>query len=152
MMKWIYRRLLKGADSADAAVRERCGKTGSTIGLLANLLLCTMKILCGLLFGSVAILGDGINNLSDASASLITLFGFKLSGKAPDKEHPYGHGRSEYLAGLLVAVLILLVGFTLLKTSIEKTISPEPLDFSVLLVVVLAASILIKLWMFFFYR
>ena len=92
-------------------------------------------------------MADAVNNLSDASSSLISLIGFKLADKPADAEHPYGHGRYEYLSGLMVAVMILAIGVELLKSSVEKIFSPEPVVFSILTVIILAASILVKLWM-----
>lgn len=105
-----------------------------------------MKILVGLISGSIAIVADAVNNLADASSSLITLIGFKLAGMPEDKEHPYGHARIEYLAGLLVSVIIIVVGFELGKSSVEKIISPTPTEFSATVVIVLVLAIAIKIW------
>lgn len=147
MKNWIIKTFVKNADDIkNNEVRERYGSVAGAVGIISNLVLCTFKILSGVIFGSISILADGINNLSDASASLITLLGFKLAAKKPDKDHPYGHGRTEYLTGLAISVMILLIGFELLKTSIEKTVHPEEIEFSWLSVAVLAGAILIKIW------
>ncbi|HQC36391.1 MAG TPA: cation diffusion facilitator family transporter, partial [Bacillota bacterium] len=147
MRNFLIKKFIKNSDNVeDPAVRESYGKLAGAVGIASNSLLCAIKILAGLLFGSIAILADGINNLSDASASLFTLIGFKLSGKAPDKDHPYGHGRTEYLAGLAVSVMVLFIGLQLLKSSFEKTLHPDPPVFSWLSVAIMMAAILIKLW------
>jgi len=130
-------------------VRESYGKFSSILGIICNVLLCTSKILVGLIFNSVSITADGINNLSDAGSSVITLIGFKLASKPADKDHPFGHARIEYIAGLIVSFIILLLGVELIKTSFAKIISPEPLDFSIIMVIVLILSILVKLFMYF---
>ncbi len=153
MRELIIRKFIKDHENTgDPRVRESYGKLAGAVGIISNAVLCALKIMTGILTGSIAILSDGINNLSDASASLITLIGFKLSGKAPDKDHPYGHGRSEYLAGLAVSVMILFIGISLLRSAIEKTIHPEALEFSWISVVILVVSILAKLWQMSFNR
>ena len=122
------------------------------MGILLNTLLCLGKLGAGLLTGSIAVVADGLNNLSDAASSVITLIGFRLAGQAADEEHPFGHGRIEYLSGLLVAMAILLMGFELGRSSLEKLLHPEELSFSWLAVAILAVSIGMKLWMFRFNR
>ena len=147
MKDFIIKKFVKNYENTkDPQVRENYGSVAGIVGIISNLILCVFKIGTGLIFSSIAILSDGINNLADASGSLITLIGFKLSGRKPDKDHPYGHGRTEYLTGLIVSVMVLAIGITLLKTSIEKTLHPEPLEFSILTIVVLIAAIAIKLW------
>ena len=147
MSKFLIKKFIKNYENtSDPAVRESYGALAGTVGIASNLVLCIIKILTGIIFSSIAILADGINNLSDASASLITLIGFKLSGKAADKDHPYGHGRTEYLTGLIISAMVLVIGFSLLKSSVEKIFHPEPLEFSILTIFVLAAAIAIKLW------
>lgn len=136
----------------DPAVRERYGRLASMVGVCCNLLLFLGKLTVGTLFGSIAITADAINNLSDASSSVMSLIGFKLAAKAPDAEHPYGHARYEYVAGLAVSTMIMAIGLSLLKDSAVKVLHPEAVGFSLLTVVVLCASILIKLWMSFFNR
>ncbi len=147
MNDFLIKKFVKNyEDTKSAAVRESYGRLASLVGIVSNLVLCSFKIFVGIVFSSVSILADGINNLSDASASLITLVGFKLAGRKPDKDHPYGHGRTEYLTGLVISVMILVIGVELFKSSLDKTLHPEPLDFSMLSVAVLAGAIAIKLW------
>lgn len=147
MKNFIIKKFVKNPDNTkDPKTRESYGSVAGIVGIISNIILCVFKIASGLIFSSIAILADGINNLADATGSLITLVGFKLAGKKPDKDHPYGHGRTEYLAGLVVSVMVLAIGLSLLKTSIEKTIHPEPLEFSILTIVVLVVAIAIKLW------
>ena len=147
MKNFIIKKFVKNPDDLkNPATRESYGSVAGLVGIISNIILCVFKIGTGLIFSSIAILADGINNLADASGSLITLVGFKLAGRKPDKDHPYGHGRTEYLSGLIVSVMVLAIGLSLLKTSIEKTIHPEPLEFSILTIVVLVVAIAIKLW------
>lgn len=127
--------------------RIRVGKKAGIVGILCNLVLCSLKYLIGTLSGSVSITADAINNLSDAASSVVTLLGFKLAGKKADATHPYGYERFEYLAGLVVAALILVIGVDLAKTSIGKILHPEAVEFSAALVIVLLFSILVKLWL-----
>jgi len=134
-------------NTKDPAVRTAYGKLSGWVGIVCNVLLCAGKFLVGLFSGSVSITADAANNLSDASSSVISLIGFKLSEKQADEEHPYGHARYEYLSGLMVAMLVILIGFELLKSSIDKIIHPEAVVFSWVSVGVLAGSILMKLWM-----
>ena len=122
------------------------------VGIALNLLLFLGKLLAGLLTASIAVTADAFNNLSDAASSVVTLIGFRLAGREADEEHPFGHGRIEYLAGLAVSALILLVGVELAKSSLIKIFRPEPVDFSVLSAVILAVSVGVKLWMFWFNR
>jgi cation diffusion facilitator family transporter len=133
-------------------VRLKYGILCGAVGILFNILLFTGKLIAGTLTGSIGITADAFNNLSDAGSSTITLVGFRLSGTKADKEHPFGHGRFEYIAGLIVSMAILLMGFELGKTSIDKIIHPEAVTFSYLAVGVLIASILTKLYMFFYNR
>ena len=134
-------------DVKDAAVRTAYGNLASLGGMACNILLCIGKLLAGTLFGSIAIMADALNNLSDASSNVVSLIGFRLAAKAPDAEHPYGHARYEYLAGLVVSVTILAIGLSLLKESALKVLHPTPVAFSWLSIGVLAASILVKLWL-----
>lgn len=147
MKQFIIKHFVKNPDDLkDPDTRQSYGSVAGGVGIVSNLILCIFKIGAGLIFSSIAILADGINNLADASGSLITLVGFKLAGRKPDKDHPYGHGRTEYLAGLIVSVMVLAIGLSLFKTSVEKTIHPEPLEFSILTIVILVLAICIKLW------
>lgn len=135
---------------SDKRVREAYGVLGSTVGLVLNILLFFGKFLAGAVSGSIAILADAFNNLSDGASSIITLVGFKLAGKKADKSHPFGHGRVEYVSGLVVAFLIVYMGLELIRSSVEKIISGEQAESSVLVIVILLASILIKGYMAFY--
>lgn len=134
------------------AVRSSIGKLAGIVGIVCNSLLFLFKLIAGLLVGSVSIIADAVNNLSDASSSLVTLLGFKLAQRPADKDHPYGHARYEYLSGFIVSALILVIGFELVKSSVEKIIHPETVELSLLSVTVLVSSILLKLWMSLFCR
>ena len=148
MTQFLIRCFIKRPDDVkDAAVRTAYGNLASLVGMACNILLCIGKLLAGTLFGSIAIMADALNNLSDASSNVVSLIGFRLAAKAPDAEHPYGHARYEYLAGLVVSVTILAIGLSLLKESALKVLHPTPVVFSWLSIGVLAASILVKLWM-----
>lgn len=139
-------------DTEHPAVRRAYGTLCGILGIMLNLILFAAKFLAGTLAGSIAMTADAFNNLSDAGSSVITLIGFRLAGQKPDSDHPFGHGRVEYLAGLAVAMVILLMGFELLKTSIGKIANPEPIVFHPLALIILAGSILVKLYMFFYNR
>ena len=152
MIQALTRRWLAGQDPSAPEVRQKCGTRAGVVGIVLNALLCMGKLAAGLLTGSVAIVADAFNNLSDAASSVITLVGFRLAAQAADEEHPFGHGRMEYLAGLVVSMAILLMGFELGKTSVEKLLHPEELSFSWLAVAILAAAVLVKLWMHRFNR
>lgn len=147
MRKFLYRTFIRDFENIrDPKVRDHYGKLASWVGIVTNLVLCVSKLLVGYLFHSIAITADGINNLSDTSSSIITLFGFKLSAKPEDEEHPYGHARFEYLTGLVVSLMILVLGFKMLTASFDKVLHPEPLDFHVITVVVLAVALGVKVW------
>ena len=148
MTKLLIKLFIKDADNtANAAVRSRYGVLSGAVGIACNLLLTIAKFLIGSLTNSIAITADAFNNLSDAGSSVVTLLGFRLAGKKPDPHHPFGHGRLEYISGLIVAGLILLMGVELAKTSVEKILHPSAVDFSVAALVILAASICVKLYM-----
>ena len=132
--------------------RQRCGVLSGGIGITLNLLLFLGKLTAGMVTASIAVTADAFNNLSDAASSVVTLVGFRLAGQKADEEHPFGHGRMEYLAGLVVAMLILLVGVELAQSSFEKILHPEPVSLSVLSAVILAVSVAVKLWMFWLNR
>ena len=134
-------------NTGDPAVRDAVGRLSGIVGILCNVLLIAAKFLAGTLTGSVAITADAINNLSDASSSVVTLLGFKLASKPADEKHPYGYARIEYMAGLIVAGIILIIGYSLAQTSIEKIRHPETIEFSALSIAILVGSILMKLWM-----
>ena len=130
--------------------RQAVGMRASVVGIVLNTLLCAAKAAIGLAAGSISIVADAVNNLSDAASNIISLLGFKLASKPADAGHPYGHGRYEYLAGLSVAVLVLVVGVELARGSIEKLLNPAPVEYSAVLVAVLLLSIAVKLWMMLF--
>ena len=136
----------------DPQVRQRYGTLSGAVGIFLNLLLSAGKMIAGVLTGSIAITADAFNNLTDAGSSVVTLVGFRMAGKQADGDHPFGHGRIEYLSGLAVSVVILLVGLELAKSSVEKIIHPEPVEFSWLSAGILAAAICVKLWMSYFNR
>lgn len=139
-------------DTVSVRGRSRYGLLGSVTGMACNLLLFFIKLLAGMLAGSVSILADAFNNLSDMGSSLITMIGFKMSAKPADREHPFGHGRIEYITGFVVGMVILYVGIELARNSIDKIFHPEEISFHGATAIVLAVSILVKLWMYFFYR
>ena len=134
------------------AVRQAYGVLSGAVGIGLNILLFLGKWIAGTLSGSIAITADAFNNLSDAGSSIITLIGFRLSGQAPDPEHPFGHGRMEYISGLLVSVAILVMGFELIWSSFGKLRDPEPIESSALVLGILLASILVKVYMFYYNR
>ena len=134
----------------EPSVRQAYGVLSGAVGIGLNILLFFGKWLAGTISGSIAIIADAFNTLSDAGSSIITLIGFRLSGQEPDPEHPFGHGRMEYISGLLVSVAILVMGFELIGSSIGKLRSPEPIESSALVFGILIASILVKLYMFFY--
>ena len=153
MTEWLVKRFVKGyADTADPAVRTRYGQFAGIVGIVCNILLCLGKGAIGLVSGSVSIVADAVNNLSDAASNIVSLLGFKLASRPADPEHPYGHGRYEYLAGLVVAALVLAIGINLTWSSVQKILAPEPTEFSGALVAVLVLSIIVKLWMAAFNR
>lgn len=145
-------RLFAGGDPGNPSTRAKTGKLSGIVGIICNVLLCGLKIFIGTVSGSVSITADAMNNLSDATSSVVTLVGFRLAEKPADDDHPYGHARYEYLSGLAVAAMIIVIGFELAKTSLEKIMHPELVVLSLPLILVLAGSILVKLWLFFFNR
>ncbi len=136
----------------NTAVRESYGKFSGLVGICTNLLLFVIKIAAGLIFHSIAITADAVNNLSDSASSVVTLVGFKLAGKPADAEHPYGHARIEYLSGLIVSLSILMLGFQLAQTSFAKVMHPEAAEFSYISIAVLLIAILLKIWQALFYK
>ena len=148
MTQFIIRHFIPDADNVrDAQVRERYGVVSGIVGIFCNVFLFAIKLVIGLITGSISIAADAVNNLSDGLSSLISVVGFKLAGKAPDSKHPFGYGRTEYLAGLAVAFLIGMVGVEFAKTSIDHILHPSAVLFSPVLLVILALSMLVKLWM-----
>ena len=153
MTDLLARLFVKDCQNAEKpAVRYAYGKLAGRVGIICNVLLCAGKFLVGIFSGSMSVTADAVNNLSDAASGIIGLFGFKLAEKSADSEHPYGHGRYEYLAGFLVAALIIVIGAELLRDSIMKIISPDGVEFGVITAVVLALSIAVKLWLMLFYK
>ena len=153
MTKLLIRWFVPDANrTQDKTVRQRYGRLAGGVGIGVNLLLFAVKLAAGLLTGSVAVLADAFNNLSDAGTSIVTLVGFYLAGQEADEEHPFGHGRMEYLSGLIVAMAILLVGFELGKSSVEKILRPEAVTLSVVSMCILALAVVVKLWLFRFNR
>ena len=137
-------------EQAQYNIRARIGKLSGAVGIICNCLLAAGKLIVGHMTSSMSITADGLNNLSDGASSVVTLLGFKLAEKPADRKHPYGHARIEYIAGLTVAVMILFIGLELGKSSVQKLINPEPIEFSFTAAWVLCASILVKLFMMLF--
>lgn len=140
-------------DVKNNTVRQDYGTLGGIVGIICNLILCTVKIIVGLITGSISIVADGLNNLSDMGSSVITMIGFKLAGKPADSDHPYGHGRMEYMSAFIVAILILLVGVELFKSSFNALITGQDApQYSYIALAILAFSVIMKFWMFIFNR
>lgn len=148
MIRLLARMLIRDHQNTTApAVRRAYGMLCGIVGIALNVLLFAAKYLAGALTGSIAVMADAFNNLSDAGSSAITLIGFRLSGKKNDAEHPFGHGRAEYITGLIVAMIIILMGFNLARDSVVKIFAPEPVRFDGLSAGILTASILVKIYM-----
>ena len=148
MTQLLLRIFIKDRENAaDPKVRSRIGKLSGFVGILCNFLLFALKITVGTISGSVAITADAMNNFSDATSSVVTLIGFKLAEKPADEDHPYGHARYEYLSGLAVAAMIVVIGVELGQTSVQKILNPSPVEFTIPVAVVLIGSILVKLWL-----
>ena len=148
MITYLMKRIIKNSDEAkNPEIRRKCGAMCSIVGIGLNICLFLGKYLAGVISGSIAIMADAFNNLSDAGSSLITLIGFKFAGMKPDKEHPFGHGRIEYISGLAVSLAIILMGIELGRSSISKILSPTEVDMSLLSVGILLASVAVKLYM-----
>lgn len=152
MTNLLIKLFIKNVDPKDPKCRGKFGTLSSITGMLCNLVLFAAKLFIGMISGSIAITADAFNNLSDLGSCFVSMLGMKLAARPADKEHPFGHGRYEYLTTMAVAVVILLVAFELGKSSVQKIITPTEVTFSWALVIVLVISILIKLWMFLFNR
>lgn len=150
MLEKIF--LKKTQDPADPAVRAKCGRNAGILGIVLNTLLAAGKIAVGAISGAISVTADGLNNFTDCGSNVVSVTGFKMSEKPADKEHPFGHRRAESVASLLIAVIILVVAVELVVQSVEKIFSPSDTDFSWILIGVLIASVLVKLFMFFFNR
>ena len=153
MYKLLLKLFVKDYENInDSKVRGKYGILSGIVGIILNLILCSIKIFAGIISGSLSILADGINNLSDAGSSVVTMVGFKLSTLPPDEEHPFGHERIEYISGMIVALIIILIGASLFKSSIEKIVNPTSIEINVFVYIILGISILFKLWHGFFNR
>ena len=149
MIKLLVKIFIKDSENTrDRKVREKYGVLSGVTGLICNLLLFVVKYIIGTMAGSLAVVSDAFNSLSDMGSSLLSIIGSKLSNKRPDKDHPFGHGRYEYIFSLIVSFVIVIMGFELLTSSIEKIRNPVPIKFSVIPFVILACTMLVKLWMF----
>ncbi|MDO4270620.1 MAG: cation diffusion facilitator family transporter [Eubacteriales bacterium] len=148
MTKALIRLFVRDAENTRSAkVREQYGVLSGAVGIACNVLLFLLKLTIGLLTGSISIAADAFNNLSDGLSCLISIVGFKVSGKEPDAKHPFGYGRTEYIAGLIVSFIIVIVGVEFLKTSVDRILHPSAVAFSWVLLAILAVSMLVKLWM-----
>lgn len=153
MIKLIVRTFIKDSENiSDKTVREKYGILGGVLGIICNVVLFITKLVAGTMMNSIAVTSDAVNNLSDTGSSLITVVGSRISSKNPDREHPFGHGRAEYIAALIVSFIIEIVGFELLKSSFGKILSPEATVISPVIIGILIFSVLLKLWMFSYNR
>ena len=153
MINFIIRKFIPDYENiTDKNVRERYSVLAGVLGIFNNFILFALKIIIGFYINSIAVISDAFNNLSDIASSLLSVISAKMSNMRPDKEHPFGHGRIEYVASLFVAAIIFFVGISLFKTSVSKIFRPETLNFNPYLVLILALSVLVKVWMFFYNR
>ena len=153
MTKLLLRLFVKDYEQTkNPKARAAIGKLSGVVGIISNILLFGLKLLVGTISGSVSITADAMNNLSDATSAIVTLIGFKLAEKPADEDHPYGHARYEYLSGLAVAAMIVVIGFELAKTSVQKILAPSAVEFSIPVAIVLVGSIVVKLWLCLFNR
>lgn len=151
MIKLLAKIFIKDSqNTADSKVRVAYGYLCGTVGIALNILLFAGKIIAGTISGSVAVTADAFNNLSDAGSSIISLIGFRLASQKPDPHHPFGHGRFEYIASLIISIIIVLMGFELGKSSFEKIVAPQAVEYSTVTFAVLGVSVLVKLYMFFY--
>jgi cation diffusion facilitator family transporter len=155
MTKFFFKTFVKGyrdggKNSPD--VRRACGSAVSIVGIIANILLAAFKMLAGILSGAISITADAMNNLSDAGSQVVSFISFKISGKPADRDHPFGHARIEYVASMIVSFIVLLVGFELMTDSVSKIFNPQPTTYNALVIIILVASIAVKLWLFVFGR
>ena len=155
MTNLFFRLFVKGYDEKgknSPSVRRICGSAVAVVGIITNLLLAAIKLFAGIISGAISITADAVNNLSDAGAQVVSFISFKISGKPADRDHPFGHARIEYVASMIVSFLVLLVGFELLMDSVAKIMSPTKTDYSLIVMIILAISVALKLWLFFFGR
>ncbi len=148
MFEFLVHKCIKDADEIERPeVRKRYGFFSSIVGIICNVILFASKLAIGLIAGSISIVSDGVNNLSDCATCIVTMFGYKMAAKPADRDHPFGHGRMEYLTSLVIAAAIVAVGFELLRSSVEKVMHPERVTFSFLALLVLVLSMLVKIGM-----
>lgn len=148
MITFLARIFIKDYDNVkDPDVRKKYGYLGSCMGIVLNILLFTGKLIAGMISGAISVMADAFNNLSDAGSSIMALVGFKIAGMPADKEHPFGHGRMEYVSGLIISFIIMLMGFELGKSSVVKIFKPEEIEISALTFSILIISVLVKMWM-----
>lgn len=153
MTRFLICRFIKDyKNTEDIKVREKYGKLSGIVGIVTNLFLFAIKIIAGIIFNSIAITADAVNNLSDCGSSVVTLVGFKMAAKPADTMHPYGHARFEYISGLIISLVVFVVGFQLAQVSVQKIITPVDADFSLFSIAVLTISVLLKLWQSAFYK
>lgn len=151
MTNFLIKRFVKNHENtSDSNVRQAYGYLGGFIGIVANILLFGAKLAVGFAINSIAVMADAINNLSDAASSVITLVGFKMTNKPADREHPFGHGRIEYISAMIVSFLVILVGFEFAKTSVDRIMNPEAVSFDIVTILLLSSSIAVKVWLSFF--
>lgn len=149
MIKILIRKFIKNHENTkEIEVREAYGVLAGTLGIICNLFLFILKLSIGLFMNSIAIISDAFNNLSDTGSSIVAIIGAKMSNKLPDKEHPFGHGRVEYVSALIVSFLIIMVGIELFRNSFDKLIHPEEVLFDIKLIMILISSIIVKIWMY----
>lgn len=148
LSNFLIKTFIKNSDDIeDKNVRDKYGNLAGIVGIISNLLLATMKIVIGFITSSVSITADGFNNLSDTASSIITIIGFKLANRPADKEHPFGHGRMEYLSALVVAFMVMLVGVQFIKSSIDRILNPMPIKFETIPFILLFISVIVKMWL-----
>lgn len=153
MIKLLVKLFIKNSDDVEnPKVRESYSVLGGVLGVICNIILFGVKLAIGTVMGSIAIVSDAFNNLSDIGSSLVSIIGARMSNKKPDKEHPFGHGRFEYISSLIVSFIIILVGFELMRSSAVKIFHPEEVTFSLPLTITLCLSVLVKVWMYFYNR
>lgn len=148
LTNYLIRTFIKDyTNTKNKEVRQKYGYLSGYAGIVSNVILFSGKLAMGLFLNSIAVMADAFNNLSDVASSVVTIIGFKMSGKPADKEHPFGHGRFEYIAAMIVSFMVMLVGFEFIKSSINRIRFPEALDFDIFVLLILSASILIKIWL-----
>ena len=153
LSKLLIKIFIKNSENIqDNSVRDKYGYFAGIVGIVFNLLLFFIKLFVGIITGSIAVTADAFNNLSDTISSIITILGFRLSNLPPDKEHPFGHGRSEYIASLIMSFIILMVGLDFAKSSITRILNPTPVHFDILAFILLLITIIVKIWLSLFNR